>query len=159
MFLLPVGIRDFQLFPRWSVDWGYVNTRHTRRGLCLGWSVCGFQGKAKSFWDWPGNVACDQFSSQSPPFFTWLTEEFLQKYIELAAALEGLSLDVPLYKITEGNEPSFFTTYFLSWDATKATVCALVFYLLLCFTSESLHIKLSNQRRADLFWQIYIKNI
>ncbi|RWR95385.1 villin-2 [Cinnamomum micranthum f. kanehirae] len=47
--------------------------------------------------------------------------EIGQKYIELAAALEGLSLDVPLYKITEGNEPSFFTTYFLSWDATKAT--------------------------------------
>lgn len=44
-----------------------------------------------------------------------------QKYIELAAALEGLSPDVPLYKVTEGNEPCFFTTYF-SWDATKATV-------------------------------------
>lgn len=44
-----------------------------------------------------------------------------QKYIELAAALEGLSPDVPLYKVTEGNEPCFFTTYF-SWDTTKATV-------------------------------------
>ncbi|ONK78389.1 uncharacterized protein A4U43_C02F18270 [Asparagus officinalis] len=44
-----------------------------------------------------------------------------QKYIELAAALEGLPADVPLYKVTEGNEPCFFTTYF-SWDGTKAAV-------------------------------------
>ncbi|CAN1173348.1 VLN2 [Linum perenne] len=43
-----------------------------------------------------------------------------QQYIEMAAALEGLSVNVPLYKVTEGNEPSFFTTYF-SWDSSKAT--------------------------------------
>lgn len=47
----------------------------------------------------------------------------LQKYIEMAASLEGLSPKVPLYKITEGNEPCFFTTYF-QWDHMKATVCA-----------------------------------
>uniref|UniRef100_A0A1J3I126 Villin-3 n=1 Tax=Noccaea caerulescens TaxID=107243 RepID=A0A1J3I126_NOCCA len=46
--------------------------------------------------------------------------EIGQRYIDLAGSLEGLSPKVPLYKITEGNEPSFFTTYF-SWDATKAT--------------------------------------
>eukprot|EP00257_Ricinus_communis_P027532 XP_025014946.1 villin-3 [Ricinus communis] len=45
----------------------------------------------------------------------------LQKYIEMAASLDGLSPNVPLYKVTEGNEPSFFTTYF-SWDPTKAMV-------------------------------------
>ncbi|KAG1338411.1 putative Villin-2 [Cocos nucifera] len=45
--------------------------------------------------------------------------EIGQKYIELAAALEGLSPDVPLYRVTEGNEPCFFTTFF-SWDGTKA---------------------------------------
>ncbi|GAB2213758.1 hypothetical protein Droror1_Dr00018072 [Drosera rotundifolia] len=39
----------------------------------------------------------------------------------MAASLEGLSPQVPLYRITEGNEPCFFTTYF-SWDAVKATV-------------------------------------
>ncbi|KAF2289392.1 hypothetical protein GH714_035768 [Hevea brasiliensis] len=44
-----------------------------------------------------------------------------QKYIEVAASLEGLAPNVPLYKVTEGNEPSFFTTYF-SWDPTKAMV-------------------------------------
>ncbi|GFY80564.1 villin 3 [Actinidia rufa] len=48
------------------------------------------------------------------------TFEIGQKYIDLAASLEGLSLYVPLYKVTEGNEPCFFTTYF-SWDPAKAT--------------------------------------
>ncbi|KAJ7976768.1 Villin-2 [Quillaja saponaria] len=47
--------------------------------------------------------------------------EIGQKYIDMAASLEGLSPYVPLYKVTEGNEPCFFTTYF-SWDHTKATV-------------------------------------
>ncbi|XP_010504669.1 PREDICTED: villin-3 [Camelina sativa] len=47
--------------------------------------------------------------------------EIGQRYIDLAGSLEGLSPKVPLYKITEGNEPCFFTTYF-SWDSTKATV-------------------------------------
>ncbi|CAL0310599.1 unnamed protein product [Lupinus luteus] len=47
--------------------------------------------------------------------------EFGEKYIDLAASLDGLSLRVPLYKVTEGNEPCFFTTYF-SWDHAKATV-------------------------------------
>ncbi|KAL7225278.1 hypothetical protein ACSBR1_020625 [Camellia fascicularis] len=46
--------------------------------------------------------------------------EFGQKYIDMAASLEGLSLYVPLYKVTEGNEPCFFTAYF-SWDPVKAT--------------------------------------
>ncbi|WCJ33452.1 villin 2 [Euphorbia peplus] len=44
-----------------------------------------------------------------------------RKYLELAASLEGLSPNVPLYRISEGNEPSFFTTYF-SWDHAKAMV-------------------------------------
>ncbi|CAA0837438.1 Villin-2 [Striga hermonthica] len=47
--------------------------------------------------------------------------EFGQKYIEMAASLEGLPPKVPLYKVTEGNEPCFFTTYF-SWDHAKASV-------------------------------------
>ncbi|XP_018857284.2 villin-2-like isoform X2 [Juglans regia] len=45
--------------------------------------------------------------------------ETVQKYIEMAASLDGLSPSVPLYKVTEGNEPCFFTTYF-SWDHAKA---------------------------------------
>ncbi|KAL2327041.1 hypothetical protein Fmac_020468 [Flemingia macrophylla] len=47
--------------------------------------------------------------------------EIGQKYIDMAASLEGLSPHVPLYKVTEGNEPCFFTTYF-SWDHAKAMV-------------------------------------
>ncbi|KAK4721102.1 hypothetical protein R3W88_011335 [Solanum pinnatisectum] len=46
--------------------------------------------------------------------------EIGQKYVEMAASLEGLSPNVPLYKITEGNEPCFFTTFF-SWDPAKAS--------------------------------------
>lgn len=42
----------------------------------------------------------------------------------MAASLEGLSPRVPLYKVTEGNEPFFFTTYFSwDWDYTRAKVC------------------------------------
>ncbi|KAH7557224.1 hypothetical protein JRO89_XS11G0077900 [Xanthoceras sorbifolium] len=44
-----------------------------------------------------------------------------QNYINMAVSLEGLSPKVPLYKVTEGNEPCFFTTFF-SWDLAKATV-------------------------------------
>ncbi|KAI9080738.1 hypothetical protein K1719_037251 [Acacia pycnantha] len=47
--------------------------------------------------------------------------EIGQKYIDLAAPLEGLCPQAPLYKVTEGNEPCFFTAYF-SWDHAKATV-------------------------------------
>ncbi|GJN16727.1 hypothetical protein PR202_gb03747 [Eleusine coracana subsp. coracana] len=44
-----------------------------------------------------------------------------QKYIEHANSIEDLSPYVPLYKVTEGNEPCFFKTYF-SWDNTKSVV-------------------------------------
>ncbi|KAF3336881.1 villin-2-like isoform X1 [Carex littledalei] len=45
---------------------------------------------------------------------------YLKKYIEHAIRFEGLSPEVPLYRVTEGNEPCFFTSYFPSWDVTKA---------------------------------------
>ncbi|KAH0972082.1 hypothetical protein GBA52_024238 [Prunus armeniaca] len=47
--------------------------------------------------------------------------EIGKKYIAMAASLEGLPNNVPLYKVTEGNEPRFFTIYF-AWDHAKATV-------------------------------------
>lgn len=72
-----------------------------------------------------GQVICFiSFASQHNFYFSILFShciDFAQRYIDLAGSLEGLSPKVPLYKITEGNEPCFFTTYF-SWDATKATV-------------------------------------
>ena len=53
----------------------------------------------------------------------------------MAASMEGLSLNVPLYKVTEGNEPCFFTTYF-SWDQNKAVVCAETTYLSFWFSNN-----------------------
>jgi len=47
--------------------------------------------------------------------------EIGQKYIEHAMSIEDLSPYVPLYKISEGNEPCFFKTYF-SWDNTKSVI-------------------------------------
>uniref|UniRef100_A0A0C9S493 TSA: Wollemia nobilis Ref_Wollemi_Transcript_25648_3389 transcribed RNA sequence n=1 Tax=Wollemia nobilis TaxID=56998 RepID=A0A0C9S493_9CONI len=47
--------------------------------------------------------------------------EIGQKYMERATLFEGLSQDAPLYKVTEGNESSFFTRYF-AWDSAKAAV-------------------------------------
>ncbi|CAI9270528.1 unnamed protein product [Lactuca saligna] len=41
-----------------------------------------------------------------------------EKYVELVASMDSLSPSVILYRVTEGNEPCFFTTYF-SWDPTK----------------------------------------
>ncbi|KAK8633179.1 hypothetical protein V6N13_014027 [Hibiscus sabdariffa] len=47
--------------------------------------------------------------------------ELGQKYIDRATSLDGLSPNVPLYKVTDGNEPSFFTTFF-SWNHSRATM-------------------------------------
>ncbi|KAL8142962.1 hypothetical protein V2J09_015994 [Rumex salicifolius] len=47
--------------------------------------------------------------------------EVAENYVALATSMDGLSSKVPLYKITEGNEPCFFTIFF-SWDLAKATV-------------------------------------
>lgn len=47
--------------------------------------------------------------------------EIGQKYIQMAVSLEGLCPQIPLYRITEGNEPCFFTTYF-SWEPARAIV-------------------------------------
>ncbi|KAK9049359.1 hypothetical protein SSX86_031672, partial [Deinandra increscens subsp. villosa] len=47
--------------------------------------------------------------------------EYGQKYLELAESLDGLSPHVPLYKVSEGNEPCFFTVYF-SWESSKTLV-------------------------------------
>ncbi|XP_048570738.1 villin-2-like [Triticum urartu] len=47
--------------------------------------------------------------------------EIGEKYIEHAVTFEGLAPDVPLYKVSEGNEPCFFRTYF-SWDNTRSLI-------------------------------------
>ncbi|XP_024403822.1 villin-3 isoform X2 [Physcomitrium patens] len=47
-----------------------------------------------------------------------LNLDIAKKYIERAARLDGILQDVPIFMITEGNEPMFFTTFF-SWDSSK----------------------------------------
>ncbi|KAL5209085.1 hypothetical protein ABZP36_004708 [Zizania latifolia] len=47
--------------------------------------------------------------------------EIGQKYVEHVVTFEGLSPDVPLYKVIEGNEPCFFRAYF-SWDNTRSVI-------------------------------------
>lgn len=121
------GGGSLQLLSGWSVDGGYLDTRHTCWSVYLGWSVCRFQRKAKCFWNWPGTAELIYtfaiFSGSSCSYAIAFSFSFgFQKYIEMAASLEGLSPNVPLYKVSEGNEPCFFTTYF-SWDYAKAIVC------------------------------------
>ena len=57
-----------------------------------------------------------------PHFVNFLRIGSWQKYLEQAAALEGISTTVPVYKVTEGNEPFIFTKYFNNWDPVKAEV-------------------------------------
>ncbi|KAJ0809099.1 putative villin headpiece, villin/Gelsolin, ADF-H/Gelsolin-like domain superfamily [Helianthus annuus] len=47
--------------------------------------------------------------------------DYGQKYIEWAENLDGLNPRVPLYRVPEGNEPNFFTTYF-SWEPLKTQI-------------------------------------
>lgn len=116
------GGRNIQLLSRWPLDWGCIDTWYTCWSVCLGWSICGLQRETKCFWDWTGIE--HRFSTANVVFpsvsIDWLS--LSQKYVDMAASLEGLPPYVPLYKVTEGNEPCFFTTYF-SWDPAKASVC------------------------------------
>ncbi|WVY94222.1 hypothetical protein V8G54_033310 [Vigna mungo] len=41
-----------------------------------------------------------------------------QKFLEMDVLAEGLSLDIPIYIVTEGYEPPFFTCFF-SWDHSR----------------------------------------
>ncbi|OVA02671.1 Villin headpiece [Macleaya cordata] len=41
------------------------------------------------------------------------------KFLETDILVEGLSLETPIYLVTEGHEPSFFTRFF-EWDSSKA---------------------------------------
>ncbi|KAK7301767.1 hypothetical protein RJT34_12642 [Clitoria ternatea] len=43
------------------------------------------------------------------------------KFLEMDVLVEGLSLNIPIYVVTEGHEPPFFT-HFFSWDHSKANI-------------------------------------
>lgn len=126
------GYRSFQLLTRWFVDRGFIDPWYPCRGLCLGWPICWFQGKTEGFWIWPGVIYRFSFPTCYLCWFNLIysIDLIFQKYIDLAVALEGLSPDVPLYRVLEGNEPCFFTTYF-SWDGTKSIVRS-THFLILC---------------------------
>ncbi|KAL9320008.1 hypothetical protein ACSQ67_011847 [Phaseolus vulgaris] len=44
-----------------------------------------------------------------------------QKFLEMDVLAEGLSLDIPIYIVTEGYEPPFFTCFF-SWNHSKENI-------------------------------------
>ncbi|KOM52502.1 hypothetical protein LR48_Vigan09g116100 [Vigna angularis] len=44
-----------------------------------------------------------------------------QKFLEMDVLAEGLSLDIPIYIVTEGYEPPFFTCFF-SWDHSRENI-------------------------------------
>ena len=46
---------------------------------------------------------------------------YTQKYVERVARLDGRLPDIPVFIFTEGNEPTFFTSFF-SWDPSKVNV-------------------------------------
>ncbi|KAH9566319.1 hypothetical protein CY35_04G125100 [Sphagnum magellanicum] len=64
------------------------------------------------------HVWVGQHTSSNDKVQAW---DIAQKYLERAAGLEVTSRDTPVFRVLEGNEPSFFTTYF-SWDPSKAIV-------------------------------------
>ncbi|XP_057955773.1 villin-1 isoform X3 [Malania oleifera] len=43
------------------------------------------------------------------------------KFLETDILVEGLSLETPIYVVTEGHEPPFFTRFF-AWDSSKANM-------------------------------------
>ncbi|KAK4606121.1 hypothetical protein RGQ29_000401 [Quercus rubra] len=43
------------------------------------------------------------------------------KFLEMDVLVEGLSLETPIYIVTEGHEPPFFTRFF-EWDPSKANM-------------------------------------
>ncbi|KAB1210699.1 Villin-1, partial [Morella rubra] len=44
------------------------------------------------------------------------------KFLEMDILVEGLCLETPIFIVTEGHEPPFFTRFF-EWDASKANIC------------------------------------
>ncbi|KAG0607331.1 hypothetical protein M758_8G020200 [Ceratodon purpureus] len=47
--------------------------------------------------------------------------DIAKKYVERVARLDGRLPDIPVFIFTEGNEPTFFTSFF-SWDPSKVNV-------------------------------------
>ena len=50
-----------------------------------------------------------------------------QKFLEKHASDEGISLETPIYVVTEGQEPPLFTQFF-QWDISKENVRLRIFF-------------------------------
>ena len=50
-----------------------------------------------------------------------------QKFLKHDFLLENLASETPIYIVTEGNEPPFFTRFF-TWDSSKSAVSDISFY-------------------------------
>lgn len=161
LYLSCAGRGNLQFLSRWSVDRGYLDTWHSSWSVYMGWSIRWPQRKAKCLGNWsgrsPGTILC---TLRSSIFFHSCCFCFFQKYVEMAASLEGLSPNVPLYKISEGNEPCFFTTYF-SWDYTKAVVSTQTLITRLLLNPVNLanfnkfYAVVRSGKKKTIFWILY----
>ncbi|XP_047307891.1 villin-1 [Impatiens glandulifera] len=75
-----------------------------------------------------------------------------QKFVETDILAEGLSLNIPIYIVTEGYEPSMFTQFF-EWDPSKANMIGNSFERKLAILkgrAQEMEAPLRNGRRTSL---------
>ncbi|WCJ29222.1 villin-like 1 [Euphorbia peplus] len=73
------------------------------------------------------------------------------KFLQTVHLVEGLSLETPIYIVTEGQEPPFFTRYF-EWDHSKANLHGNSFERKLAIVKgnkQSLEVPARNSRKAS----------
>ncbi|EEF36749.1 villin-1 [Ricinus communis] len=74
-----------------------------------------------------------------------------QKFLETVHPVEGLSLETPIYVVTEGWEPTFFTRFF-EWDSLKANMHGNSFerkLALLKGKKQNLEVPIRNSRKVS----------
>lgn len=101
----------------------------------MGWTACRHKITSPGFEHWRGidypnfsrlpytgrKMKCCKFTlGYTTPFFS-------QKFVELDILMENLSQQTPLYVITEGSEPQYFTRFF-TWDSAKSAVSTFILY-------------------------------
>lgn len=72
------------------------------------------------------------------------------KFLEIDILVEGLSLETPIYVVTEGHEPTFFTRFF-EWDSSKANMHGSSFERRLAIlkgTAQKIEVPLRNSWKA-----------
>jgi hypothetical protein len=98
----------------------------------LGWSTGGCQSEVTSFGYWGGNnfyfyaaaleaIYCFPLSLS---FSLATALRLYQKFVVLDFLMENLACETPIFTVTEGSEPPFFTRFF-TWDSAKSQVSTL----------------------------------